>query len=119
MGVKEMGTIIREARGEMTQEELAFRAHVSQGWISKIELGQMPNPDAEKVRRISAVLGLDDRVLFAAQFNIPYEPGVSQEDLSDDPIILTERIAALSDRLHRVVAAGRDRERQSRIGERA
>jgi transcriptional regulator with XRE-family HTH domain len=109
MSLNAMGQIIKRARGKMTQEELAFQCDVSQGWITKIELGQIENPSAEKLRRVARVLHMDARVLFAAQFDIPYgDPAAADQALTvppDDPLLLAEEIARLTDRLVRLTGA--------------
>lgn len=65
-----MGYLLREARGDRTQEEIAFQSGVSQGWISKVELGQVENPSADKIRKVARALGVDERLFFAAQFEM-------------------------------------------------
>jgi transcriptional regulator with XRE-family HTH domain len=118
MGLHEMGDIMRKAREALheTQDDLSFRSGVSQGWISQVELGHVANPSTEKVRKIAAALGMDARTLFAAQFGIPFGDqdagGVPRAESAtpplDDPVQIIEQIAALTDRLDRVMRADRE-----------
>jgi transcriptional regulator with XRE-family HTH domain len=53
-----MGAVIRSlrARRKLTQETLAKRAKVSQGYLAKLEAGQSGNPSLAVVRRLARAL---------------------------------------------------------------
>lgn len=53
MGVKEMGNLLREKRGALTQEDLEERTGVSQGMISRLERGEIQRPNLDFVRSIA------------------------------------------------------------------
>jgi transcriptional regulator with XRE-family HTH domain len=51
-----LGKAVRELRGEMTQEALALRVGKAQGWISRLEAGEV-NVTVRNLWRLAA--GLD------------------------------------------------------------
>ena len=60
MSPKKIGLMlkrIREGKG-MTQLELARRAHVAQGYLSELEVGQKKNPGIETLRKIAKALSV-------------------------------------------------------------
>jgi transcriptional regulator with XRE-family HTH domain len=122
MGLHEMGDIMRKAREarQETQDELAFRSGVSQGWISQVELGHVAHPSAQKVRMVATALGITDvRVLFAAQFDIPFEGSIvaATTEPPNDPVVLANQIAALTTRLTEMATKIRSPERPLRKAE--
>jgi XRE family transcriptional regulator of biofilm formation len=46
---------LREARG-LTQEQLAFKARVTPGYVAQLELGLRKNPSLDVVRRLARAL---------------------------------------------------------------
>lgn len=47
----------REKKG-LTQEELAFKAKVTPGYVAQLELGLRKNPSLDVVRRLARALGV-------------------------------------------------------------
>jgi XRE family transcriptional regulator of biofilm formation len=58
MAPKRLDQVIRELRGEkgLTQEELAFKAKVTPGYVAQLELGLRKNPSLDVVRRLARAL---------------------------------------------------------------
>ena len=56
-----LGDVVREARlaAGLSQETLAEMIGRSQGWLTKVERGEIPTPRDESLRRLAAVLGLN------------------------------------------------------------
>jgi transcriptional regulator with XRE-family HTH domain len=55
-----LGTMVRrkrEARG-MTQADLAKRARLTQGYVSKLEAGAQKNPSVTVIKRLAKALGV-------------------------------------------------------------
>lgn len=48
---------LRERKG-LTQEELAFKAKVTPGYVAQLELGIRKNPSLDVVRRLARSLGV-------------------------------------------------------------
>jgi transcriptional regulator with XRE-family HTH domain len=48
---------LREKNG-LTQEELAFKAKVTPGYVAQLELGLRTNPSLDVVRRLARALGV-------------------------------------------------------------
>ena len=48
---------LREKKG-LTQEELAFKAKVTPGYVAQLELGLRKNPSLDVVRRLARALGV-------------------------------------------------------------
>lgn len=48
---------LRERKG-LTQEELAFKAKVTPGYVAQLELGIRKNPSLDVVRRLARALGV-------------------------------------------------------------
>jgi transcriptional regulator with XRE-family HTH domain len=48
---------LREKKG-LTQEELAFKAKVTPGYVAQLELGIRKNPSLDVVRRLARALGV-------------------------------------------------------------
>jgi transcriptional regulator with XRE-family HTH domain len=112
MGLERMGEIIRIAREERgeSQDILSDRAGVSQGWLSQVELGHVSNPSAARIRQVAKALAMDARLLFAAEFDIPYEGESSvMREIPDDPIAIAEQIAALTARLAQIASLSKAR----------
>jgi len=47
---------LREAKGHMTQRDLARRAQVTPGYIAQLEMGQKKNPSLLVLRRLAKAL---------------------------------------------------------------
>jgi len=47
---------LREAKGQMTQRDLARRAGVTPGYIAQLEMGQKKNPSLLVLRRLAKAL---------------------------------------------------------------
>jgi transcriptional regulator with XRE-family HTH domain len=60
-----LGQAVRELRGEMTQEALALRVGKAQGWISRLEAGEI-NVTVRNLWRLAAGLGVTVADLVAA-----------------------------------------------------
>jgi transcriptional regulator with XRE-family HTH domain len=60
MAAKGLDQVIRELREQkgLTQEELAFKAKVTPGYVAQLELGIRKNPSLEVVRRLARALGV-------------------------------------------------------------
>jgi transcriptional regulator with XRE-family HTH domain len=60
MASKGLDQIIRELREKkgLTQEELAFKAKVTPGYVAQLELGLRKNPSLDVVRRLARALGV-------------------------------------------------------------
>jgi transcriptional regulator with XRE-family HTH domain len=60
MAPKRLDQVIRELRGEkeLMQEELAFKAKVTPGYVAHLELGLRKNPSLDVVRRLARALGV-------------------------------------------------------------
>ena len=60
MTSKGLDQVIRELREKkgLTQEELAFKAKVTPGYVAQLELGLRKNPSLDVVRRIARALGV-------------------------------------------------------------
>jgi transcriptional regulator with XRE-family HTH domain len=60
MASKGLDQVIRELREKkgLTQEELAFKAKVTQGYVAQLELGIRKNPSLDVVRRLARALGV-------------------------------------------------------------
>ncbi len=60
MASKGLDQVIRELREKkgLTQEELAFRAKVTPGYVAQLELGLRKNPSLDVVRRLARALGV-------------------------------------------------------------
>lgn len=118
MGLMEMGQLIRRVREEkeplLTQTELAYRIEerhritLSQGWISKVELGQIENPEARKLRALAAELDIEPRALFARLFDIPYDGfvPVSPPSLPEDLLGLFDLQRRVEGRIRALVLGG-------------
>jgi len=55
-----LGTVIRKLREEqrMTQEQLARKSSVTQGYIAKLELGMKKNPSLPTIKKLARALGV-------------------------------------------------------------
>jgi transcriptional regulator with XRE-family HTH domain len=60
MAPKRLDQVIRELREEkgLTQQELAFKAKVTPGYVAQLELGLRKNPSLDVVRRLARALGV-------------------------------------------------------------
>jgi transcriptional regulator with XRE-family HTH domain len=60
MASKGLDLVIRELREKkgLTQEELAFKAKVTPGYVAQLELGIRRNPSLDVVRRLARALGV-------------------------------------------------------------
>jgi transcriptional regulator with XRE-family HTH domain len=60
MASKGLDQVIRELRAKkgLTQEELAFKAKVTPGYVAQLELGLRKNPSLDVVRRLARALGV-------------------------------------------------------------
>jgi transcriptional regulator with XRE-family HTH domain len=60
MESKGLDLVIRELREKkgLTQEELAFKAKVTPGYVAQLELGIRRNPSLDVVRRLARALGV-------------------------------------------------------------
>ena len=60
MAAKALDQAIRELREKkgLTQEELAFKAKVTPGYVAQLELGLRTNPSLDVVRRLARALGV-------------------------------------------------------------
>ena len=60
MTAKGLDQVIRELRERkgLTQEELAFKAKVTPGYVAQLELGIRKNPSLDVVRRLARALGV-------------------------------------------------------------
>ncbi len=58
MTSKRLDHVIRELREKkgLTQEELAFKARVTPGYVAQLELGLRKNPSLDVVRRLARAL---------------------------------------------------------------
>jgi XRE family transcriptional regulator of biofilm formation len=58
MASKRLDQVIRELREKkgLTQEELAFKARVTPGYVAQLELGLRKNPSLDVVRRLARAL---------------------------------------------------------------
>lgn len=60
-----LGSKIRSLRDEvgLSQAKLAAKAHLSQGYLSQIEAGEVYNPSASILLNLAMALGIDKDVL--------------------------------------------------------
>jgi transcriptional regulator with XRE-family HTH domain len=60
MAAKGLDQVIRELREQkgLTQEQLAFKAKVTPGYVAQLELGIRKNPSLDVVRRLARALGV-------------------------------------------------------------
>ena len=60
MAPKRLDQVIRELREKkgLTQEELAFKAKVTPGYVAQLELGIRKNPSLDVVLRLARALGV-------------------------------------------------------------
>jgi transcriptional regulator with XRE-family HTH domain len=60
MASKGLDQVIRDLREKkgLTQEELAFKAKVTPGYVAQLELGLRKNPSLDVVRRLARALGV-------------------------------------------------------------
>jgi transcriptional regulator with XRE-family HTH domain len=60
MAAKGLDQVMRELREKkgLTQEELAFKAKVTPGYVAQLELGIRKNPSLDVVRRLARALGV-------------------------------------------------------------
>jgi transcriptional regulator with XRE-family HTH domain len=56
-GLDQVIRTLREMKG-LTQEELAFKAKVTPGYVAQLELGLRKNPSLDVVRRLARALGV-------------------------------------------------------------
>lgn len=56
-GLDQVIRTLREKNG-LTQEELAFKAKVTPGYVAQLELGLRKNPSLDVVRRLARALGV-------------------------------------------------------------
>jgi transcriptional regulator with XRE-family HTH domain len=58
MAAKRLDQVIRELRLKrgLTQEDLAFKARVTPGYVAQLELGMRKNPSLDVVRRLARAL---------------------------------------------------------------
>jgi transcriptional regulator with XRE-family HTH domain len=56
-GLDQVIRTLREKKG-LTQEELAFKAKVTPGYVAQLELGLRKNPSLDVVRRLARALGV-------------------------------------------------------------
>ena len=56
-GLEQVIRSLREKKG-LTQEELAFKAKVTPGYVAQLELGLRKNPSLDVVRRLARALGV-------------------------------------------------------------
>ncbi|MGL4338975.1 MAG: helix-turn-helix domain-containing protein [Nocardioides sp.] len=70
---EELGEIIREARirADLSAAEVARRAGVTKGTITRLELGQIASPRGENLRAIADVLGIPASDLYVTAEWIP------------------------------------------------
>ncbi|GAB96836.1 HTH-type transcriptional regulator/antitoxin HipB [Kineosphaera limosa] len=77
--IRELGTVLRARRHELglSQSELSERAGVSRPWLSRLEAGQHPRAEVQKVLDVIVALGLGIEVAIApersAQADDPFE----------------------------------------------
>lgn len=67
-----LGKAVRDLRGEMTQEALALRVGKAQGWISRLEAGEI-NVTVRNLWRIAAGLEVTVAELAAAAERVQAE----------------------------------------------
>lgn len=60
MAAKGFDQVLRELREKkgLTQEELAFKAKVTPGYVAQLELSMRKNPSLDVVRRLARALGV-------------------------------------------------------------
>jgi transcriptional regulator with XRE-family HTH domain len=60
MSAKRLDQVIRTLREKkgLTQEELAFKAKVTPGYVAQLELGLRKNPSLDVFRRLARALGV-------------------------------------------------------------
>jgi XRE family transcriptional regulator of biofilm formation len=60
MSPERLSQVIRDLREKkgLTQEELAFKAKVTPGYVAQLELGLRKNPSLDVVRRLARALGV-------------------------------------------------------------
>ncbi len=60
MSPKRLATVLKELRNsrKLTQEQLAKKAKVTQGYIAQIESGLKKNPSLPMLRRLAKALGV-------------------------------------------------------------
>jgi len=60
MSPERLSQVIRDLREKkgLTQEELAFKAKVTLGYVAQLELGLRKNPSLDVVRRLARALGV-------------------------------------------------------------
>lgn len=60
MSPRRLSTVIRKLREaqEMTQEQLAAKADVTQGYIAQLESGMKKNPSVDVLKRLARALGV-------------------------------------------------------------
>lgn len=70
--IRDLGAAVRAHRRDlgMSQEELSRRAHVSRPWLSKLEAGQHPRAEVQKVLDVLSALGLSLTISEAANGGI-------------------------------------------------
>jgi transcriptional regulator with XRE-family HTH domain len=73
MGTRELGSLIRERRKGVTQEQLEELTGVSQGMISRLERGEIQRPNLEFVRAIGAALDTPYEELVGALFGSQFK----------------------------------------------
>jgi transcriptional regulator with XRE-family HTH domain len=79
MGTRELGSLIRERRKGVTQEQLEELTGVSQGMISRLERGEIQRPNLEFVRAIGAALDTPYEELVGALFGSQFKAGAMVE----------------------------------------
>jgi transcriptional regulator with XRE-family HTH domain len=92
MGTREMGSLLRDRRKGMTQEQLEELSGVSQGMISRLERGEIQRPNLEFVRAIGKALDAPYEELVGALYGSQIAAG----DLSgEEEMIVKWRVLEL------------------------
>jgi transcriptional regulator with XRE-family HTH domain len=102
-----LGNWLREARGERSQTDVAARIGMEQAEWSRWERGERKRPNPEQIRDFATALSVPVETVALAYAGI--WPGSSAlTEMPDDPVQIIEQIAALTDRLDRVMRADRE-----------
>jgi transcriptional regulator with XRE-family HTH domain len=103
-----LGNWLREARGGRSQTEVAARIGMEQAEWSRWERGERKRPNSHQIRDFAFALGVPVESVALAYAGI--WPGIDSpmsplDDALDDPLLLAEEIARLTDRLVRLTGA--------------
>lgn len=102
---------VRESKG-MSQTEAAAGIEMMQSEWSKWETGERRNPKADKLIRFADALRVPVSTMALAFAGI-WPGDESPVELPDDPVVLIEQIAMLTDRLDKLARADQEsRERR-------